>query len=156
MALVIRSTAFDHGGEIPPEHTADGADVSPPLSWTGAPAATRSFALIVEDPDAPDPRAPRMVWVHWVLYGIPAGVASLARGVDVSALPGAKEGMNDWGEPGYRGPAPPVGRHRYFHKLYALDAALPDLGQGARRADLERAMRGHILAEAALVGTYER
>jgi hypothetical protein len=156
MPFTLRSPAFGPGEEIPCEHTGDGEDLSPPLAWTGAPAGTKCFALIVDDPDAPDPRAPRRVWVHWVLYGIPADVANLPAGVRVSALRGAREGRNDWGTRGYRGPAPPIGRHRYFHRLAALDALLPDLGAAATRSDLERAMEGHILASAELIGTYER
>jgi len=156
MVLILRSSAFGPGDVIPEEHTTDGRDLSPPLSWSGAPAGTKSFALVVVDPDAPDPAAPRMVWAHWVLYGIPDGTTSLPAGVAVATIPGAREGRNDWGDPGYRGPAPPIGRHRYSHVLYALDTVLPDLGGRARRADLERAMKGHILARAELVGTYER
>jgi len=156
MAFTLRSPAFGQGEEIPVAHTEDGDDLSPPLAWSGAPAGTKSFALIIDDPDAPDPRAPRRVWVHWVLYGVPADVTSIPAGAVVSSLAGAREGRNDWGTPGYRGPAPPIGRHRYFHRLYALDTRLPDLGPAARRADLERAMEGHVIESAELVGTYGR
>ena len=153
--LTLLSPAFAAGGAIPARHTCDGADRSPPLAWHGAPAGTRSFALIVDDPDAPDPAAPRRVWVHWVLYNVSAEVEALPDGASADALPvGAREGRHDGGGSGYSGPCPPIGRHRYFHKLYALDALLPDLGADAGKAELERAMRGHVLATAELVGTY--
>jgi hypothetical protein len=112
--------------------------------------------LIVDDPDAPDPRAPRMTWVHWVLYNLPPDAGALPRGVSRAGLPpGTREGLNDWKRTGYGGPCPPIGRHRYFHKLYALDVELPDLG-AASKADVEKAMAGHVLAEAVLVGTYKK
>lgn len=156
MPLTLSSTAFSHGGAIPRRYTCEGDDVSPPLSWQGAPEGTQSFALIVDDPDAPDPKAPRMVWVHWVLYNLPASARGLPEGVTRAALPkGAKEGINDWKRTGYGGPCPPVGRHRYFFKLYALDTLLPDLKSPAKAA-LERAMEGHVLARAELIGTYEK
>ncbi len=130
--------------------------MSPPLEWSGAPAGTRSFALIVDDPDAPDPKAPKTTWVHWVLYDIPAGATGLPAGVDSKSLPpGTREGLNDWKRTGYGGPCPPVGRHRYFHKLYALDTVLGDLGRPTK-AKLEAAMKGHVLAQAELVGRYQR
>lgn len=152
--LTLSSTAFAHNGEVPRKHTCDGQDLSPRISWTGAPAGTRSFALIVDDPDAPDPKAPKMTWVHWVLYNLPADTAGLQEGV--RTLPaGTREGLNDWKRTGYGGPCPPVGRHRYFHKLYALDVALPDLGRPTK-AQLEQAMAGHVLARAELVGLYQR
>lgn len=152
--LTLSSTAFTHNGEIPRSHTCDGQDLSPQLSWTGAPAGTRSFALIVDDPDAPDPKAPKMTWVHWVLYNLPADIAGLPEGV--RTLPaGTREGLNDWKRTGYGGPCPPIGRHRYFHKLYALDIVLPDLNRPVK-AQLERAMAGHVLARAELVGLYQR
>ncbi len=152
--LTLSSTAFPHNGEIPRSHTCDGQDLSPQLSWMGAPAGTRSFALIVDDPDAPDPKAPKMTWVHWVLYNLPADIAGLPEGV--RTLPaGTREGLNDWKRTGYGGPCPPIGRHRYFHKLYALDIVLPDLNRPAK-AQLERAMAGHVLAHAELVGLYRR
>ena len=110
----------------------------------------------MDDPDAPDPAAPKMTWVHWVLYDIPASAASLAEDVDPGELPaGTREGVNDWGRTGYGGPCPPIGRHRYFHKLYALDTVLGDLGR-PKKAALEKAMQGHVLAEAVLVGTYQK
>jgi len=152
--MKITSRAFEHEGEIPPRHTCEGDDVSVPLAWTGAPAGTKSLALIVDDPDAPDPKAPKMVWVHWVLYNLPADSPGLEEGA--SSLPaGTGEGLNDWKRTGYGGPCPPIGRHRYFHKLYALDTVLPDLGNPTKDQLLE-AMEGHVLAEAVLVGTYQK
>jgi len=154
MSLHISSTAFEANGSIPSRHTCEGEDVSPPLAWSGVPAGTKSLALIVDDPDAPDPDAPQMTWVHWVLYNLPADATGLPEGA--RALPsGTREGRNDWKRTGYGGPCPPIGRHRYFHKLYALDVALPDLQQPTR-AQLEQAMRGHVIAEAELVGTYQK
>lgn len=156
MALTLTSTVFEHEGEIPSLYTCDGKDLSPPLSWSGAPDGAKSFALIVDDPDAPDPKAPKMVWVHWVLYGIPVTNSSLPEGVGGSARPaGARDGVNDWRRTGYGGPCPPVGRHRYFHKLYALDIELADLGEPDKKTLLE-AMEGHILGQAELIGTYQR
>jgi len=154
--MQITSSAFSTNGSIPAKHTCDGADLSPLLTWSGAPAGTRSFALIVDDPDAPDPAAPKMTWVHWVLYDLPPGAASLPEAIVAKDLPkGTLEGTNDWKRTGYGGPCPPFGRHRYFFKLYALDAVLPDLAQPTK-AKLEAAMKGHVLAEAQLVGTYQK
>jgi hypothetical protein len=154
MALTLRSSGFEHLGKIPRIHTCEGEDVSPPLSWTDPPPSTKSFALVVEDPDAPDPDAPKMIWVHWVLYNLPANARGLDEGV--SRLPeGTLEGRNDWKRTGYGGPCPPIGRHRYFHKLYALDTELPDLGRPTR-AQLLTAMDGHILGGAELIGTYQK
>lgn len=153
MAFVLTSSAFAPGGEIPRMYTCQGKDVPVPLAWSGAPAGTRSFALIVDDPDAPDPKAPKMTWVHWVLYNLSATAASVEAGAALP--PGTRDGLNDWKRTGYGGPCPPTGRHRYFHKLYALDTVLPDLGRPDKRA-LERAMQGHILGRAELVGTYEK
>lgn len=156
MGLTLRSASFAHEAGIPAKFTCQGDDVSPPLSWSGAPAGTRSFALVVDDPDAPDPRAPKTTWVHWVLYNLPADTTALAEGVPAPALPsGTREGVNDWKRTGYNGPCPPVGRHRYFYKLFALDVVLPELGRATKK-QLEDAMRGHVLAEAQLVGTYEK
>lgn len=156
MSLTLTSTAFAAGGEMPERLTCEGSDTSPPLAWTGAPPGTRSLALIVDDPDAPDPAAPSMTWVHWVLYNIPAGTQSLPEGAAKGHLPpGTRQGINDWQHAGYGGPCPPIGRHRYFHKLYAVDMELPDLG-GLDKAALERAMRGHVLAQAELIGTYQK
>jgi Raf kinase inhibitor-like YbhB/YbcL family protein len=156
MALTIASAAFAADGEIPSLYTCEGRDASPPLAWDGAPAGTKSFVLVVDDPDAPDPAAPKMTWVHWVLYDLPAACAGLPEGVTRAALPaGTREGVNDWGRAGYGGPCPPIGRHRYFHKLYALDTALGDLAH-PRKAALEKAMQGHVLAHATLIGTYRK
>ena len=156
MGLTLTSSAFTGGESVPVRHTCEGEDISPPLSWSGAPEGTESLALIVDDPDAPDPRAPRMTWVHWILYNLPATASELPTGVPREALPpGAREGRNDWKRTGYGGPCPPIGRHRYFHKLYALDIVLPDLGTPSR-PDLEKAMEGHVLARAELGGTYEK
>jgi Raf kinase inhibitor-like YbhB/YbcL family protein len=156
MALVITSPAFKEGGSIPRQYTCEGADISPALSWADAPRGTRSFALIVDDPDAPDPKAPKMTWVHWVLYNIPATTSALKEDEKKSGVPsGALPGNNDWKRTGYGGPCPPIGRHRYFHKLYALDVELSDLKKPTK-AQLLEAMKGHILGEAQLVGTYEK
>jgi Raf kinase inhibitor-like YbhB/YbcL family protein len=153
MALTLTSPSFQQGGEIPRQHTCEGPDRAPALAWSGAPGGTRSFALIVDDPDAPDPKAPRMVYVHWVAYALPGSCAGLPEG---GQLPqGARSGTNDWGRQGYGGPCPPIGRHRYFFKLYALDAELPDLG-APTKPQLERAMEGHVLAKAELMGTYQK
>jgi Raf kinase inhibitor-like YbhB/YbcL family protein len=156
MALVIKSSAFEPGGEIPARYTCSGDDVSLPLNWENVPATTRSLVLIVDDPDAPDPAAPKRVWVHWVLYNIPPDINSLAEHITTATLPaGAIEGMNDWQRTGYGGPCPPVGRHRYFHKLYALDIVLEGLTRPTK-ADVETAMQGHIIAQAELVGTFQK
>jgi Raf kinase inhibitor-like YbhB/YbcL family protein len=154
MALTLTSTAFAHGAAIPKLYTCEGKDVSPPLSWSGLPEGTKSLALIVDDPDAPDPAAPRMTWVHWVMHNIPPEAKGLAE--DVKNLPaGTLEGLNDWKRTGYGGPCPPIGRHRYFFKLYALDTLLPDLKR-PNKAALEKAMEGHVLGKAELVGTYQK
>ncbi len=154
MSLTLTSTTFAPDGEIPTRCTCEGKDIAPALAWSGAPAGTRSFALIVDDPDAPDPAAPRMVYVHWVLYNMPADAIALPEGITPGQLPvGTREGLNDWKRTGYGGPCPPIGRHRYYHKLYALDAVLPDLGTPTK-AGLEAAMEGHVLEQAVLMGTY--
>ncbi|HET7174973.1 MAG TPA: YbhB/YbcL family Raf kinase inhibitor-like protein [Gammaproteobacteria bacterium] len=151
----LTSPAFEDHGGIPVRYTHDGSDLSPPLAWTGAPAGTRSFALIEDDPDAPDPAAPQTTWVHWVVYDIPASVHELGEGAAAHMPGGSRDGLNDWEHTGYGGPAPPVGRHRYFHKLYALDVVLPDLKR-PDKAGLEAAMQGHVLGQAVLMGTYEK
>lgn len=156
MTLTIGSAAFAAGAPIPARYTCDGADVSPALSWSGVPEGARSLALIVEDPDAPDPSAPRMTWIHWVLYDLPPNSTGLPEAVAPGRLPaGTLEGLNDWKRTGYGGPCPPIGRHRYFFRLYALDAVLPDL-HAPTKARLEQAMRGHVVGEADLMGTYAR
>lgn len=154
-ALHLTSSAFAHMGAMPARFTCEGEDISPPLAWSGAPANTKSFALLIDDPDAPDPDAPKRVWVHWVVYNIPASTEGLAEGAAKSGLPaGAKVGKNDWGKSAYGGPCPPIGRHRYFHKLYALDTVL--MLENASKRDLERAMEGHVLGKAELIGTYKK
>ena len=150
----MTSAAFHDQGAIPALYTCEGKDISPPLTWSELPAGTKSLALIVDDPDAPDPAAPKMTWVHWILYNLPPSTGGLAEGAKV--LPaGTKEGLNDWKRTGYGGPCPPIGHHRYFHKLYALDIVLPDLRQPTKTR-LEEAMNGHIIAEARLMGTYQK
>lgn len=154
MAFALQSPAFGNGAQIPPRYTCEGADISPPLQWSGAPSETRSLVLVVDDPDAPDPAAPKMTWVHWVVYNLPPGSTGLAEAVS-DLPPGASTGINDWKRHGYGGPCPPIGRHRYFHKLYALDTVL-DEPANPTKAEIEKAMQGHILAQAELVGTYEK
>ncbi len=156
MDMKLVSSAFADGTAVPQAYTCDGRDISPPLAWSGVPAAAKSLVLIVDDPDAPDPAAPRMTWVHWVLYNIPPGAPGLSEAVAARNLPAPTlQGLNDWKRTGYGGPCPPIGRHRYFHKLYALDVVLPDLGN-PNKAELEKAMQGHVLAKATLMGTYQR
>lgn len=156
MSMSISSPAFDHMGTIPRSHTCDGEDLSPELCWRGVAPNARSLALIVDDPDAPDPEAPKMTWVHWVLYNIPPDTSGLPAAVTPAGLtPGTMEGVNDWKRIGHGGPCPPIGTHRYFFKLYALDAVLPDLGQPTK-AELENAMSGHVIERAELVGLYRR
>jgi hypothetical protein len=156
MTMTITSTAFAASASIPARYTCEGNDLSPPLAWTGVPAAAKSLVLIVDDPDAPDPAAPRMTWVHWVLYNLPVASSGLPEAVSPARLPaGTLEGVNDWQRTGYGGPCPPVGRHRYFHKLYALDTVLPDLKRPSKAA-LEKAMQRHVVAEAQLIGTYQK
>lgn len=154
MTLTLTSTAFDAGGPIPPIYTCDGNDISPPLAWSGAPAGTKSYALIVDDPDAPDPAAPQRTWVHWVAYNLGPEVSMLEQAGRHSPS-GSLDGLNDWKRAGYGGPCPPIGRHRYFFKLYALDAMLPDLKQPTKQ-QLEKAMEKHVLAKAELIGTYHK
>lgn len=156
MALALTSPVFEHGQPILRKYTCNGDDVSPPLEWTEVPAGTKSLALIVDDPDAPDPAAPKRVWVHWVLYNLPPDTSRLAEGLGGADLPaGTLEGLNDWVKLGYGGPCPPIGQHRYFFRLYALDCVLGNLAQPTRK-ELEKAMRGHVLAEAELVGVYKQ
>lgn len=152
--MKLTSSALVKGGDIARRYTCEGEDIAPPLSWSDVPQRTQSLALIVDDPDAPDPAAPIMTWVHWVLYDMPPGATGLPEGG--KPLPGgAQEGLNDWHRRGYGGPCPPVGRHRYFFKLYALDTLLPEL-HTPKKANLERAMQGHVLEQAVLIGTYQK
>ena len=154
MPLNIASPAFTQDGRIPSRHTCDGENLSPALEWSGVPAGTKSLALIVDDPDAPDPAAPKMTWVHWVLYNIPPGEKGLKEGI--AKLPdGALQGCNDWKRAGYGGPCPPIGNHRYFFRLYALDTVLDDLANPTK-AKLEKSLQGHVIAHAELVGLYQR
>jgi len=150
--VILISTAFLDRSEIPTRYTCEGADVSPPLSWRDVPAGTRSLALIVDDPDAPDPAAPRQTWVHWVLSDLPPELGGLPE--DVRRLAHGHVGVNDWKHTRWNGPCPPIGRHRYVFKLYALDRVL-ELAHPTKR-DLETAMVGHILAAATLIGTYQK
>jgi len=152
--MTLTSSRFGDGEAIPIEHTCEGSDSSPPLSWSGVPEGTKSLALIVDDPDAPDPAKPQRVWVHWVVYNIAPDVTSLPEGSSSSLPGGAATGENDWKKQSWGGPCPPIGRHRYFHKLYALDTML-EL-DAPTKAELVRAMEGHVLAQAELVGTYEK
>ena len=155
MALSLTSSAFTPGAAIPSRYTCEGQNISPPLAWDGVPAGTKSLALIIDDPDAPDPKAPKRVWVHWILYNLPTDSRGLAENAGRAGLPaGASQGLTDAKQTSYGGPCPPIGRHRYFHKLYALDSAL-DLKQ-ATKTELEAAMKGHVLAQAELIGTYQR
>jgi Raf kinase inhibitor-like YbhB/YbcL family protein len=150
----LTCSAFAAGGEIPTKYTCDGQDLSPPLAWSGVPAKAKSLVLIVDDPDAPDPAAPQMTWVHWVLYNIPPSASALAEGA--GQLPaGTLHGVNDWQRAAYGGPCPPIGRHRYFHKLYALDTVLPDLGRPSK-AQLEAQIERHIIGRAELIGVYQK
>jgi Raf kinase inhibitor-like YbhB/YbcL family protein len=150
--MKLESTAFAANGEIPARHTCEGDDAAPPLRWSDVPAGTRSLALIVDDPDAPDPAKPQRTWVHWVLYDMAPSATGLADG---KPPPGARDGLNDWHRTGYGGPCPPVGRHRYFFKLYALDSELGDLHRPDKAA-LEREMKAHVIAQAELIGTYQK
>lgn len=156
MSLTIKSAAFVHEGEIPSKYTCQGEDIAPSLEWEGVPDNAVSLVLIVDDPDAPDPAAPKMTWVHWVVYNIPLDTAGFPEGATSSDLPAeAQDGLNDWQKTGYGGPCPPIGRHRYYHKLYALDEALDEMNNPTK-AEVEAAMKGHIIAEAVLMGTYEK
>ncbi len=156
MGLTLNSTAFAHNETIPSKHTCDGADISPPLAWSGVPDNAKSLVLIIDDPDAPDPAAPKMTWVHWLLYNLPPDTTGLTEAIAPAELPaGTLEGTNDWKRTGYGGPCPPIGRHRYFHKLYALDAMLPDLDEPTKDK-LLASMQGHVIEEVELVGTYQR
>ena len=154
MDMAITSSAFAENESIPKRYTCEGLNISPPLSWSNLPSGTRSLALIVDDPDAPDPAAPRTIWVHWLLYNLPVNSSGLPESVQ-SLPPGTLEGRNDWQRTGYGGPCPPIGRHRYVHTLYALDRVLEDL-QKPDRKTLEQAMAGHILARAQLIATYQK
>jgi Raf kinase inhibitor-like YbhB/YbcL family protein len=154
--MQLTSSAFQHQGDIPRLYTCDDDDISPPLSWSGVPQNAKSLVLIVDDPDAPDPKAPRMVFVHWLLYNIPPQTSGLPEALRENQLPsGTLQGTNDWRRTGYGGPCPPIGKHRYFFKLYALDTVLPDLHSPSKQ-QLERAMQGHVIAHTELIGLYQK
>jgi Raf kinase inhibitor-like YbhB/YbcL family protein len=154
--FTLHSPSFKNGEEIPSMYTCEGKDVSPPLSWSEPPKGTVSFALIVDDPDAPDPAAPKMTWVHWVLYNMPASTRSLKEGVRREEMPvGTQEGINDYHRTTYGGPCPPIGRHRYYFKLYALSKEISGLKTPTKK-ELEKAMEGCVLGKAELVGTYRK
>jgi hypothetical protein len=154
--MQLTSTAFVEGEEIPKKYTCEGTDISPQLKISNVPEKAESLALIVDDPDAPDPAAPKTTWVHWVIFNLPPDIGELPEGVTANQLPGDTTiGINDWQRAEYGGPCPPIGRHRYFFKLYALDEMLIDLGK-VTKARLESMMRGHILAETQLMGTYQK
>ncbi len=156
MSLTLSSPDFAHEGPIPTRFTCDGEKISPALAWSGAPEGTRSFALIMQDPDAPDPAAPERTFIHWVLHDLPPTTRSLPVGVKSDDLPeGSREGVNDSEHTGWTSPCPPIGRHRYYFRLFALDRMLGDIGTPTA-SDLERAMISHILATTELMGTYER
>jgi Raf kinase inhibitor-like YbhB/YbcL family protein len=156
MAFVLSSSAFADGEEIPARFTCEGEELSPDLAWRDVPEGTQSLVLVVDDPDAPDPNAPKMVWDHWLLYNLPPESGGLPAGVAETALPtGTLQGLNSWGRTGYGGPCPPIGRHRYFHILYALDRPLPDLATPDKNRLLS-AMQDHILGHTELVGTYQK
>ncbi|MFI5315562.1 MAG: YbhB/YbcL family Raf kinase inhibitor-like protein [Myxococcota bacterium] len=156
LGFALRSPAFADHAAIPARFSCEGDGASPPLEWSAPPAGTQSLALVVSDPDAPDPAAPKRTWVHWLVYDLPAETRSLAEGVARRDLPpGTRDGKNDWNRTGWGGPCPPIGRHRYFFELYALDQSLGDRG-GLTKSELEKAIEGHVLARAELVGTYEK
>jgi Raf kinase inhibitor-like YbhB/YbcL family protein len=152
-SLPLTSAAFAEGGAIPTRFTCEGTDTSPPLAWGEAPAGTKSIAIVVDDPDAPDPKAPKKTFVHWVLYDVPPGLRALPEGA--GGAQGSRSGKNDFGSTSYRGPCPPTGRHRYYFRVYALDVMLPDLDKPSE-ADLDKAMSGHVLVRGQLMGTYEK
>jgi Raf kinase inhibitor-like YbhB/YbcL family protein len=156
MTLKVTSSAFQQGGSIPSQYTCEGKDISPPIAWSGAPSGGKTIAMIVDDPDAPDPAKPQRVYVHWVVYNIPVATGSLPENASKKGMPkGAVQGKNDWGRPEFGGPCPPIGRHRYFFKLYALDTELNGLS-APTKADLEQAMKGHVLDSGELMGTYQK
>lgn len=155
-SMELTSPGFAHQADIPKKYTCDGEDVSPGLVWSGIPAGAKSLALIADDPDAPDPANPRMTWVHWVLYNIPVSSDALPEAAAEQNLPeGTLQGLNDWKRTGYGGPCPPIGKHRYFFKLYALDTVLPDLGEPTK-SQLESKMQGHVIDQTDLIGRYQR
>jgi len=156
MPMIITTPSFKHEGNIPARHTCDGLNISPIIEWSGIPTGTKSLALVVDDPDAPDPESLRMTWVHWVVYNIPPDTNGLPETFTVEGLPpGTMLGLNDWHRTGYQGPCPPIGKHRYYFKLYALDIVLPEMKNPTKSA-LEKSMQGHTLARSELLGRYQR
>jgi Raf kinase inhibitor-like YbhB/YbcL family protein len=156
MTFSLSSSAFDPNAAVPTKYTCEGANISPPLAWSGAPATAKSYALIVEDPDAPDPAKPTRVVSHWVAYNIPASATSLSENASNKGMPaGSAQGSNEGNKPIYMGPCPPIGRHRYFFKLFVLDTMLKGLSN-PKKADLEKAIQGHVIGNAVLIGTYEK
>lgn len=156
MPMVIGSPSFEQNGAIPTRYTCDGLNISPPLTWTGVPEGAKSLALIVDDPDVPNPEVPKKTWVHWVLYNIPPDSNGLPESVAAEGLPpGTLQGLNDWLNTHYQGPCQPAGRHRYVFQLYALDILLPDLDHPTM-VKLEKAMQGHVLARSQFIGLYQR
>lgn len=154
--MEITSSKFSHNENIPKTYTCQGKNISPPLSWSDVPSDAKSLVLVVDDPDAPDPMAPKMTWVHWVLYNLPVDINELVENLTVDNLPkGVKEGQNDWKSTGYRGPCPPIGKHRYYFKLYALNIVLDDLGSPSKDK-LISAIHDHIITEAQLIGKYKK
>ena len=153
MTIKLSSPAFSHNGQIPDKYTCDGANTAPPLAWSSVPPGAKSLVLIADDPDAPDPKAPKRTFVHWVVYNLPPSAKSIGEGGELPA--GARQGKNDANKIGYGGPCPPIGRHRYFFKLYVLDTTFGDLGTPTKQ-QLEDAMREHILEHTELIGLYER
>jgi len=155
MALTLTSSAFKAGDKIPSKYTCEGDDISPPLAFGDVPDGTKSLAFILDDPDAPDPKAPKRVWTHWLLYNLPSDSKGLPEDASRTGLPkGTVAGQNDRKETAYQGPCPPIGRHRYFHKLYALDTVLPS--EVLTKAELEAAMQGHVIDQAKLMATYQK
>jgi Raf kinase inhibitor-like YbhB/YbcL family protein len=155
MALTLTSTAFKPGDKIPSKYTCEGDDISPPLAFANVPGGAKSLALIIDDPDAPDPKAPKRVWAHWLVYNLPPDTKALAEDASRSGLPrGTVTGLSARNQAAYHGPCPPIGRHRYFFKLYALDVTLPTTALA--KAELEAAMTGHVLAQAELMATYQK
>ena len=156
MIFNLASSAFDPNASMPAKYTCEGTNISPPLAWSGAPASAKSYALIVEDPDAPDPAKPTRMVSHWVAYNIPASATSLSENASNKGMPvGSAQGSNEGNKPIYMGPCPPIGRHRYFFKLFALDTVLKGLNN-PKKVDLEKAIQGHVVGNAVLIGTYEK
>lgn len=154
--MKLISPAFAANEEIPTLYTCQGENISPPLRWEDVPPHAKSLVLIVEDPDAPDPDAPKTLWIHWLLYNLDPTITGLAENVLPQDLPGgAQQGINSWGKESYGGPCPPIGRHRYFHRLYALNTPLTLLSNPTADG-IKKAMSGHVIEEAILIGTYQK